>query len=684
MPSLRAAPHIPTSSRAGGESPTLLRGKNLMLRGRRPDRLYLEVYSGSKNLNEDIPEAALTGTLSLTAGDKVINGTGTAFKSELHIGQQVLVNGEVVVVDKVMSDIVFRSVAPALATASGQTGYRPPVLFEIDEQRGSLIWGNALQFDKGTILGVGQGTLRINGSALPGTSFTAARTPKIAVYDPSTGNYGVYSLGMATPAAHSLAGVAGGVKNMAAGTYSILLVPARTATKGSNNPSVKVSVTITAGQKIRITFVAMDTSKGQDSWRAYGSLFTGNQSIQGPWYYVQTITSTDLGGTGAGTTFDIEWLDAEISRNELLEFDNFPPPECEFIASLGGNPVYVSCLGKTGGSPGANLVPVKPRNVEAALLDINLRLDPAHTIVGWLVAEGRLYLPTTNSLQIGVLQTIADFPITTRPFWKLGLRNPYSVIFVNGRLWGWTESGPTRSAFDGEEGSEEFELAADVWELASRWMDGKVYVVEDVVNETVCFVHAADALNSSGWWTSVVLPYSLRHECWMLPVVLDSSSGDMIVSGVATVNNRFYFIAGGRQQAGGRTWRTYEFDAGAGVAVPYYAAWAYQDEGAEDRDKEVGAIRVTAKITNGTAGIHGAEADDDVDIAVLEAGNSGSKSGSISLGTTANVHRGDRIELNLPGLALYTARVDGTWSGTGARDRIDEVFLEVGIGTMRR
>src|SRR5262249_32540162 len=119
-----------------------------------------------------------------------------------------------------------------------------------------------------------------------------------------------------------------------------------------------------------------------------------------------------------------EWLDAEIGRNDILEFDNFPPPECEFVASLGGNPVYGSCFGRFGGSPGPNLVPVKPRNVEAAMVNLNLRLDPAHTIIGWQTAQGRLFLATNNSLQIGTFSNLAFAPITTRPFWKRGFHNP--------------------------------------------------------------------------------------------------------------------------------------------------------------------------------------------------------------------------------------------------------------------
>lgn len=684
---LRAAPFIPTTSRAGGESPAVFRAKNVLLRGRPPERLYLETYNGSRDLSENIPGATLTGTLTST-GDYTVTGTGTLFLTELHVGQIVIADDRVIVVNEILSNTLFQSVAPVSTSFAGMTGYLGPVLFEVNQKRGSLVFGNALQFDKGTILGVGSGTLRLNGTALSGTSFVAARTPKIATFDPTSGNYSVYSLGMATPVAPGLAAVAGGTKNMQAGLYSIRIVPARTATSGWNNPSPKVEVTIAAGQRIQITFPVMDTAKGQDSWRVYGTLYTANQGINGPWYYVQTITATDLGGTGAGTTFNVEWLDAEIGRNELLEFDNFAPGEAEFVASLGGNPVYISCFGRTGGAPGANLVPVKPRNIEAALINLNLRLDPAHTILGWTVALGRLYLMTVNSLQIATLQSVANFPITTRPFWKRGFHNPYSLVFVNGRLYGWTEAGPTRSASEGEEGSEEFAFGADVMEITKRWTDGKVYVAHDPVGEMVCFVHSADLLNdTTGFWSSVILPYSLQLEAWMPPIVLESTTGDMIVTGVATVGNRFYFIAGGRQSGGGLTWRTYEWNS-RGVStptVPYYIAWQFADDGAEESLKRVKTCRITGIHTNAFIGIHGAEAGEEVNTSLLEQTSVGSKSGAIFIGSSMTLKRGERSGLNLPELALYTLRIEGQSFAVNADpDRIDEIALEVDVRRMRQ
>jgi hypothetical protein len=433
----------------------------------------------------------------------------------------------------------------------------------------------------------------------------------------------------------------------------------------------------------------MDTAKGQDAWRVYVSLYTANQGIHGPWYYLQTITSTDLGGTGAGTTFNVEWNDGEVQRNDLLEFDNFPPPECEYVATLGGNPVYISCYGRTGGPPGPNIVPAKPRNIEGALTNLNVRLDPAHTIIGFQVAQGRLFLMTNNSLQIATLSNLSFAPITTRPFWKRGFHNPYSLVFVNGFLYGWTHSGPTRSAADGDPGSEEFDFGADVREITQNWEDGRVFVAHAPQEEVVCYIHSGDSINADGWLTSLVLPYSLPHQMWMPPIELSASDADMAVTGVATAKNRFYFAAGGRNANPGapRSFRLYEFNSVSPTTpntVPYFAAWRYSDEGAEDRAKTIHAYRVTGRFQDADIAIYGEDENGDIQNEPFE--NAAlSVSGDLDI-TSATLKRGERQEVNLPELNLWTARIKGVWTGTAgtARDRIDEINVEVSIGKMRR
>lgn len=678
MRTFEAVPFVATSPRTGNERPSVLRGKNLIFRGSEQTGYYYEVFAGLKDMGENIADAALTGTLSLTSGSTTVSGTGTAFLTELHIGQFVLAGSSLLVVDDILSDTSFLSGRPAAATQSGQTGYRAGVIFPLNKRRGTLLRGNAFEFDKGTILAVGDGTLRVNGAALSGTSLTAARQPKIALYDSGTGNYSVFTLGMNQPTVPALADVAGGVKNMTAGNYSVRIAPFSSGANATGNSSENVTVTLTSGHKVEITFPAMDTAHGQDGWKLYVTLYGSDQSVQGPWYYHSTVTSADLGGTGAGTTWEIEWLNNEVIGNDLLEFNNNPPPDTEFIAVVDGNPVYVSCDGKGSTSPGPVIFPAKPGNLAAAPVELRATISPPESIVGQVIGQARLFLMTPNALALAQATGRDDLPITTRPYWQTGFRNPYALIFINGRLMGFPVSGPTQSIADGDTVEEEHSFAAAIIELTRLWYAGGVLVAHDPANELVCFFHAADAVNGSGYYTTVCLPYSLRHNCWSVPIEFSSTTGDMIVSGAATVNGRLYVLCGGRQAAGGRTWRTYLFDeTPASGTVDWYLAWQYQDDGAELQRKRISAVRVNGRYASATVGIHGCEPGQTFDLTTLTAGNSGSVSGAISLPDTSEVSLGERLELNLPELGSYTVRVDGIWDRSGTRHRIDEVALEV-------
>lgn len=703
--SLKAAAFVPSSPRTGGEGESIYRMKNFIVRGR-PDHDYIEVYGGSKDLLEPITSSNITGLVDINSTTTEIVGIFSAFQADLRPGQVGFINSAALGVRGLLmfeeiddNSTAFISKALSLSAAS-QVVTKLPVIFEMNRKRGTLEHGNALQFDKGTILCVGGGTLRLNGRPLPGTSLVASKRAKIAIFDPSTGTYSVHTLGMDSPPSLTATAVGGGVKNMQAGLYSFFIVPARQATDGYNNPSPKAEVTLTAGQQVQLAIPALDTTNGQDSVRIYGSLFTDDpNNHNGPWYYVKTLNAPgDIALVGGNHTF--EYNDAEISGNELLSFDNDPPVDAEFLASVAGYPVYISCEGPgysgvvTSTSPGPLIIPAKPNNIESAPLKLAASLSPPEPILGCLSAtspgenkEGVIYLMTANSLQIALaVDTGGDPnipPIAVRPFWKAGFKHPYQLCFVNGILYGYTTQGPTRSLAFADPGSEEHTFAASVKELTSTWVRGHVFVAHDPFNNAVCFFHSDDSTNVAGFHTTRVLLFGLDRQDWIGDVVLESTTGDMFVSGVATVSGRLEFIAGGRQSDTSVVFRTYHFDSdvtldgGAGVTVPWYVAWQFTDDGIEIRDKVVKGLRITAALpSDATAGIHGASAGEVIDIPVLEAGNSGSKSGSIALTAASAITQSARIPINVPNLGVWAVRIDGTWSGSGTKSRVDEVVVE--------
>jgi len=535
---------------------------NLIVRGRVGERMYWRAYSGEGDLGEDLDMVPLTGTLTLTAGETVVLGVGTLFNSECHLGQFILVINPgiaswLLVVRRVVSDTEMVVWKAPDTSISGLTGWRMPVLWAINDQRGTALRGNVIKLDKGSYVGVGDGTFRLDGATLPGTSLTLTRHPKIALLDPVTGTYTVFPLGMDTPAAPGVASTAGGTKGMQAGQYSICITPARKQTAGYNNPSVKATVTISANDKIRITFPAMDTAHGQNAWIVWVTTFTGSQSAaptfaEGPFWRLQLIDDTQV--SSAGGTFDVEYLDTEVQfvGAEFLTFDNDEPTDAEFVELLNAILVYVSCQGQgyathsAATSPGPFIVPTKPNNIEAAPLEFAFSSSPPETIIGAVSAEGRIYLLTTNHLQIAQATPSDAVPILIRPFWRDGFSNPYQLVFVNGNLYGYPFAGPSRSVGDGDNIEAERNWAADVYEVIQHWNPGQVLVGYDPEHDMVCFIHAADALNDKGFWTSRILGFGIPQGFWIFDRRITSDTQDCIVSGVATIADRMELLIGGR------------------------------------------------------------------------------------------------------------------------------------------
>lgn len=691
----KPGPYNPSAPRSGSEGGYTFRKKNSILRGGTPaePEYFEESYSGSLNLSETIATSALTGTITVTNNSTTVSGAGTAFKTELWPGQFVIAHDTgqaksyLLVVDQIASNTSMTiTKAPGVsAGGSGITGYRVGVLFDVNGKRGTLNHGNVLEFDKGNLLGVGDGTFRLNGSTLQGTSLTfSSRKPRLAVYDSATGNYSPYTLsGMPAPTAPTLSAVAGTGKNMRAGTYGVVLVPARQATNGYNNGSLVATQVLTDGQRIQFTNPAYDSASGNDAWRPYVTLFSADARVAnlGPYYYYGSLITA-----AGGATVNLEWIDAEVSKNELLSFNNDAPSDASFVSSVAGYPNYVSCQGKGSTSPGPCVVPAKPNNVEASPLSLQSPTSPPENIYGVVSALGRLFLLTESSLQVsqsaGKTQTQSpqDLPNLTRPFWKATrFANPYQLNFINDMLYGYPASGPTRSNAEGDEAAVQKEFAAAVREITATWNHGQVICEHDPVNDAWCVFHCADSLNSSGYWTTRVFMYGLPQQGWIGDIILESTTQDMIVTGVAAVNGKLEFLAGGRTNAAAVTIGTYRFDAGVGVSVASYVAWAFSDSNSEDRAKCIEAIRVTGRTTNSTAGIHGAEPGESIPVTTLEAGNSGSKSGTITLTDAATVTESDRIELNVSNLTQWTVRLDSSWDGTGNRPRFDECVVEYAI-----
>jgi hypothetical protein len=689
-----ATAYVPTSARTGNDAPYLFRLVNMIVRGGLgKGSPYLACYEGSLDLNEPIPSLALTGTLDLTEDSAVIEGTGTSFKTELHLGQKILVIDTVghasypLTVSSITDDEEFIATENQPVSLTGKTGYRMPVMFPLDTYRGTQTWGNAVQFDQGGIQGVGDGELLRNGQSLPGDSMTYAdKKPLLAIYDASMNTYTVVALGMDSPtSAPTVTSVSGGTLGQLEGDYGIVLVPARTSTGGFNNGSPPGRQSLVTGDLFEVTDPGFDTTHEQDAWHIYVTLYysAGVDTTNSPMFFLKEVTAADI----AGGKFQAEWLDRMLDGALLLTFDNLPPPDSERIAVLAGVPVYVSCLGSGNTSPGPVLVSTKPYNPEAAPVGRppfgnSVPLSPPRTILGCVEGQGRLYLLTMDSLPIA--QSINDQPyILTRPFWKTGFTNPYQLIFINGRLYGDPHAGPTRSIADGDEGSEEQDFAADVQELIVNYRSGASIVQHDPKNNAVCYFYPAYNLNSDGYWTTRVLMFGSSQNNWIGDVLLTSDSQDMIVCGAATVKEHLDFLAGGRNSMDSMVVGTYRFDAQSGETVPWSITWTFTDSGAEERPKWIRSVRATAKTTDAGLGIFGSQSSQPIPVNLLAQGPSVSSSGEIPLTNTTEVTPSMRVTMSLPFQRQWAVQIAGEWNGEGDPDRVDEVVVEASISGAR-
>lgn len=653
---LRAAPFIPTSSHMGAEGDFILRGENMWIQTNRAGSSFATQYKGSADQGERIPSFPITGTLSWTKTSKTITGSGTSFLTELHLGTFLLVvddgdsfqTRELWVVEAIESDTSMTVTAvPTISNDGTGYGVIMPVMWTQGTKRATALRGNTMQFPKGHILGVGDGTLRLDGQKLStikgsGDDLELDRAPRLAFYNPSSDDYSQNNVGISLPDAGSgndlititavseanvtgatnatpivvtasghglsngevvtIEGVggntaangtflaanvsgatfeltdltganvagngaytSGGVVNpasqMQAGKYNIRVTASNTETLGHSNPSdVIAPVTLTAGQSIKIVFNAA-MSSNQNAWDVYGTEFLDQQvattlpEFNGPWYKVTQITSTDLGGTGASTSKVIKYSDAEINASiNLLSFDNFAPTDAEFVDIINGIPIYMSCLGQgrtaklNGSSPGPVAIPSKPSNPEAVFLNKAITTANADYILGSFNTKGRLFALCQNSLQTVILTSLDFEPITFRSLWDAGFRNPYNAVFVKEYLYAFSTQKIIRSVAGGDDSQIEFDFASDVRDYVLDFDVGRVLAGYDPKNRAVCFFISAYEKRTDHYVT-IVPSFRLDTQVWNPPMVIKVLNRDMIVSGVATVGDKLFFLSGGARNA---------------------------------------------------------------------------------------------------------------------------------------
>ena len=651
---------------------------------------YWENMASPRDRSEAAAAFTLTGTVAVGIITYTVTGTGTLFTSELQVGDFIIINGRLGRVRRIDSDTSLEWSILGIVASSGLTATLPRRIRAIQDRRYTMLRGNLVKTASGHLIGVGAGSVLRDGAALPGGGFTLNKKPRIAIFDGT--NYTQYDLsGMAVAVATSftLTAVAGGTKNMAAQAYTVRIAPARFATTtdgtkislGYGNPCDPISVTLAANQRVQITFPAMDTGDGQNAWRIYVCLSTG--AVQGPWYFHSTITSTDLGGTGAGTTFNIEWLDGEVDVNELISFNNDPAPDAGFITtSLNGRPTLYSCNGEGGTTPGPFIRPGKPGNLEGYPVDWRLALP--EDIIGVVAGDELDYAMTARGLYIVEPSGDPDSPVKYRPFWGTGFYHSEALVLAQDQLYGWTRSGPRRSIQQAAEGAERFDFAEDIQPIIAAWNYENVIVAHDPKNEAVLFFNTPQA--GSGDKYTECLAFMLRTQQWSTLLKLRVSGVDVIVSSAVGGTGTRNVVTANPSGAGSCDFiangTTYEFDAGT-ETVDWYLSSHFINQGSDALMKSLDGFTFTGRTRTGTVGIFGYASDEDEPLLEGDNLNPSSLTGAITLDDTFGGLLGRRSqyeEVGLNELAAFAFRIEGRYEGGGGRrSTVDEFTLHGSI-----
>lgn len=223
---------VPSTSFTGEEAPLLFRGENMWLRYGRFGGIYAEGYNGTQDLSQSVSSGALTGQISWTSGSKVVTGSGTAFLSELHLGSFIFADKsgatELFVVEKITSDTSFTSSRVPTASSGGNyDAYICPVAFPLGTDIGTALRGVVQQYYRGHYIGVGRGTLAVNGSTTLGSggSLVLSRTPQFALYDAATDTYTQDDVGIDSPLVPpTLAAAAAGTTSISSSTNASPIV----------------------------------------------------------------------------------------------------------------------------------------------------------------------------------------------------------------------------------------------------------------------------------------------------------------------------------------------------------------------------------------------------------------------------------------------------------------------------
>jgi len=546
---------------------------------------YSRVFGGWSDLSETNTPTTLgyTATTATTTDTVTFSGGATAL-TDMVPYQHILIDRELFLVVKIVSNTSIVVLPRPSSSAAGLAVKLVPNLHPVTRtqpERLSLQAGNAVRYREEAIFAVGRGVLRINASPLS-ASLTATSSPQVAYPIPG-GTYDVRPVGFTRPTAPTVVAVAGGTKGMQAHDYTFRASKKRTGFPGHGLASTPVKVTLAAGQRFQVTFAAFDASEGQTS--AYLWVSLNSDSLAGTAWFL-------LGEYPTVGPHTVEWYDGELG--ERYVDDNFPPPPALYVKSAGDFLLFCSWGDAPDGSgnpqaPGPGIAVSKHNNPEAFSPVAYTFITPAEEIngvhigkVGVRTTDAVCYFTSANYLNVGRFTDSAVSPLITIPFGLAGFLHQYSGCVAYDYFYGLAGDNFIRTT-DGRNIESDFSLP--VWPDLANIDNARAFVAFDPKNSWVVIFQANAVLAAGGKWQTKAWSFNVRTGNWNTPVLLgDGATADFTVCGVATVNERLYFVT--------TDGKAYEWDRG-GTSLSGYVAVGFDDFGGAEFTKLIRRVKLS-------------------------------------------------------------------------------------------
>jgi len=478
--------------------------------------------------------------------------------------------------------------------------YQQSALFYVSENTSQQVYINESTSTPFTLTGVT-------------TSATAGRL-KVALLSGTT--YTAYDAGLDAPASIGTVSIeAGGTKSMD-GITSIVACARRITTDTTSNPSPANVQTLSAGGNNRFRVVLAAAATGQDGWlfggSAWGSgnfgpwkvirevritlegtfsftngaaAFTGTGSrlmrdarvgdrirVDGSDYYIATITSDTAGTlttnfTSATNSYTATMREVVLDyRNgelgEMIDNDNDIPPLLDGVAIF--NNLLFGWRGNT-------FYPAKIGNPESFPRGLARATQAGGDIIHALAGDGRIYLLTTNGLEVVNFTANEADPFLIRQVWSFGFSSPTQAVVADGRLYAavGNSTGGVKIVRTQAQDDPDLEFGAQVESDMTGWNISQLVLAVDPANAAVL------AMRRDGSSATTVIPYMFQQATWGPPQSFSqvSPSGSGQVFSAATVQNSVEMIV-----YNGTNYRRQQFEGGNGSGTAAYVVTSPTDK----------------------------------------------------------------------------------------------------------